>query len=136
MSEGTLSSHYHAVIWIDHHEARIIHFNADDADEETVHPRHPPRHLHHTSGSPAGTHEHGDTAFFRDVADALGGAKAVLVSGPSTAKTEFVTWLRDHAPAVVGHLAGTETLQQMTDRQLVAEARRFFKGADRMSPQT
>ncbi|MEA2852496.1 MAG: hypothetical protein QOE02_2515, partial [Rhodospirillaceae bacterium] len=26
-------AHYHAVVWIDHHEARVIYFNAADADE-------------------------------------------------------------------------------------------------------
>jgi hypothetical protein len=131
-----LTSHYHAVVWIDHHEARVIFFNADDADEKIVHPAHPPRHLHHTSGSPAGTHERGEATYYRGVADALGEAKAFLVTGPSTAKTEFVTWLRNHAPQMNERLCGIETLPQMTDGQLVAEARRFFKGADRMSPQT
>jgi stalled ribosome rescue protein Dom34 len=130
-----LSPHYHAIVWIDHHEARIVHFNADDADEEVIRPTHMPRHLHHTSGSPAGTHERGAPEYYRAVAAALGGAKAVLVAGPSTAKTEFVAWLRDHAPAMIERLSGVETLPPMTDRQLVAEARRFFKGADRMKPQ-
>ena len=36
---------------------------------------------------------------------------------------------------MIERLAGVETLPQMTGRQLVAEARRFFKGADRMRPQ-
>ena len=28
-----MAAHYHAVIWIDHHEAHVIHFNIDQADE-------------------------------------------------------------------------------------------------------
>ena len=24
-----MATHYHAVVWIDHHEARVFHFNAD-----------------------------------------------------------------------------------------------------------
>jgi hypothetical protein len=27
-----MSEHVHAVVWIDHHEARIFHFNASEAD--------------------------------------------------------------------------------------------------------
>jgi len=131
-----LSRHYHAVVWIDHREARVIYFNADAADELTIHSAHAPRHLHASSGSSAGTHEHGDTTYFRDVAEALGEAKAFLVAGPSTAKTEFVTWLRKHAPQTVERMSGVETLAYMTDGQIIAEARRFFKGADLMRPQT
>lgn len=130
-----MPAHYHAVVWLDHHEARIVHFNANDTDEKIVHPANPPRHLHHTAGSPAGTHDRGDPVYYRGVADALAGAKAFLVTGPSTAKTEFVTWLRSHAPQMTERLAGVETMPHMTDRQLVAEARRFFKGADHMRPQ-
>jgi hypothetical protein len=131
-----LSDHYHAVVWIDHHEARVISFNADEADERTVHPAHPIRHLHHKSGSAAGTHERGDADYFRAVAEAVVAATEFLVTGPSTAKTEFVTWLRKQAPLTSERLAGVETLAPMSDKQLVAEARRFFKGADRMRPQS
>ena len=130
-----MPAHYHAVVWLDHHEARIVYFNADDTDEKIVHPANPPHHLHHTAGSPAGTHDRGDPTYYRDVAAALADAKAFLVTGPSTAKSEFVTWLRSQAPHMIERLAAVETLPQLTDRQLVAEARRFFKGADRTQPQ-
>jgi hypothetical protein len=52
----------------------------------------------------------------------------------STAKTEFVTWLHGHSPALAGRLFGVEPLQHMSDGQIVAEARRFFKRADRIRP--
>jgi hypothetical protein len=134
--ERALASHYHAVVWIDHHEARVIFFNPDEADEQTIHPAHPPRHLHHTAGSASGTHERGAPEYYRSVADAVGEAKEFLVAGPSTAKTEFVTWLRDEKSPIVERLCGVETLQHMSDKQLVADARKFFKGADRMRPRT
>jgi len=130
-----VASHYHAIVWIDHHQARVIYFDADDANEETIHPDHPPRHLHHGSGSPSGTHERGEASYYRDVADAIGEAKAILVAGPSTAKVEFLTWLKAHMPQLVERLAGPETLSPMSDGQLVAAARRYFKHADRMRPQ-
>ena len=129
------STHYHAVVWIDHHQARIIFFNADDAEETTVRPVHVPRHLHHTSGSPAGTHERGDAAYFSHVMGVLGETKEFLITGPSTAKTEFVTWLRSNTTQMADRLAGVEVLPRISDNQLVAEARRFFKGAARMKPQ-
>ena len=135
-TEPILTSHYHAVVWIDHREARVIHFNADEAEEQTVPAKHTSRHLHSSSGSPAGTHDRGDSDYFRSVADAVSDAGAFLVTGPAGAKTEFVTWIGAHVPQAAKRLAGVETLAQVSDKQLVAEARRFFKGADRMKPRT
>ena len=129
-------AHSHAVVWIDHREARVIYFNADDAEEKTVHPEHAPYHMRHKSGSPSGTHEKGAPSYFLGVAEALSDAKEFLVVGPSTAKTEFVSWLRSHSPLTVERLYGVEPMQQMSDGQVVAEARHFFKSADRMKLQT
>jgi stalled ribosome rescue protein Dom34 len=127
--------HYHAVLWIDHHEARIIHFNADEAEEKLVHPAHPPRHLHVKAGSASGTHVTDEPQFYRDVADAVADAHEILVAGPSTAKTEFLKYLHKHASQLVARVTGIETLDRLTDGQLVAEARRFFAKEDRMRPQ-
>ena len=46
-----MSAHIHAVVWIDHHEARIFHFNASEADGLVIHPDRPVRHLHHKAHS-------------------------------------------------------------------------------------
>lgn len=132
---AALSGHYHAVVWIDHHEARILDFNADTADEQVVHPAHPPRHLHHTVGSASGTHLTGEPEFYRSVAAALADANEILVAGPSSAKTEFVKYLAKHVPALLERVRRIETLDNVTDGQLLAEARRFFGKEDRMLPQ-
>jgi hypothetical protein len=118
--------HYHAVVWLDHHEARIIHFNADTADKKVVRPADPPGDLHYKSGSPSGTHITTEPAFYHEVAQACAAVPAVLLLGPSTAKTEFMTFLRKHAPLTVPHIAGVETLAHVTDPQLLAAGRKFF----------
>ncbi len=130
-----MAEHYHAVAWIDHHEARIIHFNRDVADDILVRPAHPPRHLHGKAGSAAGTHVTDEPQFYADVAAALGNAQAILVAGPSSAKTEFIKYLHRHNPQMLDRVWGIETLAQVTDHQLAAEARRYFAKADRMHPQ-
>lgn len=130
-----MTAHYHAVVWIDHHEARIIHFSADASEETIVHPAHPPRHLHHTVGSAAGTHLAGEPEFYRRVASALAEAQEILVAGPSTAKTEFVKYLHRHAPPLLDRVVGVETVAPVTDHRLLAEARDFFIKADRMRSQ-
>jgi hypothetical protein len=60
-----------------------------------------------------------------------------LMSSPSTppTPTRRRSIPRDHAPKMVDRLCGVETLQPMSENQLVAEARRFFKRSDRMRPQ-
>lgn len=130
-----MSDHYHAVLWIDHQDARIIHFNADSAEEERIKPADPPRHLHVKAGSPSGTHITDEPQFYRDVAGALGEAREILVTGPSTAKAEFLKYVHKHAPQMMEQIAGIETLARVTDNQLLAEARRFFDKADRLRPQ-
>ena len=51
-----MSSYYHAIVWIDHHEARVFHFNVSEVDRLTIHPEHPTRHIHRRqTASAAGT---------------------------------------------------------------------------------
>lgn len=130
-----MSAHYHAVLWIDHHEARVIHFNADTAEEARVHPAGEPRHLHVKAGSASGTHVTDEPKFFNDVTKAIADAHEVLVTGPSTAKAQFLKHIHKHAPQLMEKIAGVETLSHVTDNQLLAEARKFFAQADRMRPQ-
>lgn len=130
-----MTKHYHAVAWIDHHEARIIYFNVDEADETIVHAPHQNHHIHGKAGSPSGTHLTGDPVFFRKIADALAAAKEIYVVGPAAAKTEFMAFLHCHAAAILPNVVGVETMDKITDAELVALARRYFKAADRMRAQ-
>ena len=130
-----MSAHYHAVLWIDHHQARVIFFNPDAAEEHTLHPPHPPRHLHAKAGSPSGTHLAGEPAYYQAVAEALAPAHAVLLAGPAAAKLELMEHLRQHAPQLAARVSRLETMDAVSDAELVAAARRYFKAADRMTPQ-
>jgi stalled ribosome rescue protein Dom34 len=133
--EAILTTHYHAVVWIDHHEAHVFHFNAEQADEAIVHATHSPHHLHGKAGSASGTHVTNDPEFYHEVAGAVADAQAILITGPSSAKTEFVKYLHKHAPSTAERISGIETMARVTDNQLMAEARRYFSQADRMQPQ-
>lgn len=130
-----MSSHYHAAVWLDHHQALIVHFNADTAETQHLHPADPPRHLHVKAGSAAGTHITDEPSFYSDVAQALADAKEILLTGPSTAKVEFLKHLHRKAPAMMERIVGVETLARVTDNQLLAEARDFFANVDRLRPQ-
>lgn len=130
-----VNAHYHAVIWIDHHEAHVIHFNADQSDADIVRATHSPRHLHSKAGSPSGTRVRDEPEFFRELAAAVGTVQEILIAGPSSAKTEFVKYLHKHEPVTFERISGIETMDRVSDKSLVAEARRYFASADRMHSQ-
>lgn len=130
-----MSQHNHAVVWIDHHEARIFHFSDDDLTKLVVRPDDPHVHLHHKAASIGSGNAAADQAFFDETLTALGGAKEVLVTGPGSAKTELVKHAARHAPAILETILAVETVDHPTDGQLVAHARSYFAVADRTTPQ-
>jgi stalled ribosome rescue protein Dom34 len=122
----------HAVVWIDHHEAKIFHLT--DTDFETAIVRAPAAHVHRHPKGGAEAHAHPADAkrFFDDAARALTDAQEFLVVGPGTAKLEFIKYIHQHAHALEPKLIAVETVDHPTDKALVAYARRYFKAADRM----
>jgi len=130
-----MSSHYHAVLWIDHHEARIFHFNPSEVDRLVLHPHNPTRHIHHKANSIGSGHAPEDQDFFREVTASIADAAAILITGPANAKTELMRHIRTHAPDLLKKIAGIETVDHPSDGTLIAHARNYFKAADRMRPQ-
>ena len=122
----------HAVIWLDHHEARIFHVHPDAANETTV--LAPQHHIHRHPKGRGEAREHPDDAhrFFVEVARALDGADAILIVGPSSAKLEFFRYVHQHEHHLEPKVVGIETADHPTDGQIVAQARIYFKGTDRM----
>jgi stalled ribosome rescue protein Dom34 len=129
-----MSGHYHAVVWIDHREARIFHFSALEADRLVLHPEHPARHIHHKANSIGSGHAAEDQEFFQHVADAVADAGAVLVTGPANAKTELVKHIEHHARALRAKIVGVATLDRATDNEILAVARSYFKDDHQMPP--
>jgi hypothetical protein len=66
------------------------------------------------------------------VAEALRGAKEILVCGPGQAKLELIRHVHKHDHDVEASIVGVETVDHPSDGQLVAYARKYFKAADRM----
>ncbi len=129
-----MSLYNHAALWIDHSDAHVVFFNADDVEEHIVHAPETSQHIHAKAGSPSGTHLHGNVAFFEKVAGILAPARSILMLGPSEAKTEFAAFLDHHRRPIRDAIVGIRNAQRMTDKQLVAEARRHFRAADRLDP--
>jgi stalled ribosome rescue protein Dom34 len=122
----------HAVVWIDHQEARIFHVHADMADESRV--LSPQHHIHRHPKGRGEPREHPADArgFFDELAGRLDGIDSILIVGPASEKHEFMTLVQEKHRQLVAKIVGVETADHPTGRELVAHARAYFKASDRM----
>ena len=130
-----MPSHFHAIVWIDHSQAKVFHIGLSGQDEVIVHPHMPTKHLHHKANSIGSGHAAEDHAFLQAVAQSIADAGAVLITGPANAKTELIKHISQHDPKLMKAIVGVETVDHPSDGQLLAHARHYFKAEDRMLPQ-
>ena len=128
-----MADHYHAVVWIDHKQARIFHFNVEEADKTLV-KDHVVRDIHPREKR-TGQRVEENKPFFEDVAQAIADAGAILIVGPAQEKDFFAKFLAEKHPAIRTHVEGVEKADHPTDGELLDFARRYVKGADHMRPQ-
>lgn len=123
----------HAVVWLDHREARIASFSLGRSEMLEVHSRSPERRIHHKAneiGSGKAADDHG---FFDDIVDALATTSEVLIAGPGNAKTAFASYVWERHPALAQRIVGVETVDHPTDGQLLAYARTSFTAIDQLA---
>jgi len=134
-------NHHHAVVWLDHRTAHVQLLGRDEVTALTVHPggsahllEHA-KHIHHRAGTRTGNHAPDNPIYFGDVIAALGDSREWLIVGPGVAKQDFMRHIRDHRPDLVERVVGVEPADHPTEKQIAADARRYFAAADRMRPQ-
>ena len=127
-------SHTHAIVWIDHAEAHVMHISPDDVENSVVKPANPHRHLHNKRGAVGFGHAPEDQHYYHEVVDALRGTKEILVVGPSNAKLNLIKHIHAHDHELIANVIGVETVDHPSDAQLVAYARKYFEAADLMLP--
>jgi stalled ribosome rescue protein Dom34 len=122
----------HVVIWIDHVQAHVIHFNAEAAENEVikVHSTHP--HLHTKSGVMGVGRAPENAHYFDDVADAVKDSLEILIVGPGFEKLALMKHLMKHQPAIAEKVLSVETVDHPSDGQLLNYARKYFVKADRL----
>jgi stalled ribosome rescue protein Dom34 len=130
-----MTEHFHAIVWIDHREAKIFHFSEDDIDKVVIPSHATGHHLHHKANTTGSGHLGIDKEFFERVITALTHTGAILITGPANAKTELKNYLEQHRPELAKRVSGVEPLDHPSDGQLVSLARKFFKADDRMRAQ-
>jgi stalled ribosome rescue protein Dom34 len=127
-----MATHSHTVVWIDHKQAKVVHFNSDTSELVTVHSSDPHQHIHHKANASDSGHAAVDKKFLERVAEAVAHSEAILVVGPANAKTEFHTFVQHARPGIAARISAVEPSDHPTDGQLLAYARHFFKADDRM----
>lgn len=127
-------THYHAAVWIDHHEAHIVSFNADEASSETV--NSPAiKHHRHVAGAERGWRAPEDPAYYEEIAAKLGEFGEILIVGPANAKFALLKHLQAKHAKLADKVVGIETVDHPSDGQLANYARAYFHKKDRMLPQ-
>ncbi len=130
-----MSSHYHAIVWIDHHEAKIFQFDSAEVDATTIPSSRPHQHIHHKANASDSGHAPVDTSFLKKVAHALQHVGVVLITGPAGAKKELAAYIQREDPTLAKRIAAVQTLDHPSDGELVKLARTFFAVDDRMRSQ-
>ncbi|MEO8065186.1 MAG: translational machinery protein [Pseudomonadota bacterium] len=131
-----MGNHFHALVWIDHREAKIFRFNATESEHATISSTHPDQHLHHKANSGDSGHAPVDKEYLRHVTASLADAGAILITGPAGAKKELAGYIEQNAPALAQKISAVETLDHPNDGLLLAHGRKFFRADDRMHGRT
>ena len=126
------SAHYHAVVWLDHAEAHVMHFSPNEVEKQLILPADPHKNLHIKSGKMGSGNAKEDQKYYHDIAEALAGASEVLVVGPANAKLQFIKHIHAHDKDLGDKIVGVETVDHPTDAQVVAYARKYFVAKDQM----
>lgn len=127
-----MSNHFHALVWIDHREAKVLHFDAAESQQVVVRNSHAHQNLHHKANSNDSGHVPVDKEYLHRVVTEITKAGAILIVGPGSAKTELRTYLQHDHPDVAAKISALETIDHPTDGQLLAHGRKFFVADERM----
>ena len=128
-------------VWVDHAKAHIVEIQGEEISEKTIE-SNVERQQHATGGTripgknfmkTGGSSEQHTKAvrnehlhrYYKDLVVAVDGAFQLVILGPAEAKKEFATFV-EKSPKLAARLTGVETAEAMTDRQLVAWAKKYF----------
>jgi DNA-binding MurR/RpiR family transcriptional regulator len=121
-----MPTHFHAIVWIDHSQAKIFHIGLSGEDEVVLHPQLPTRHLHHKANSIGSGNAAADKEFLEEVTKTVSDAGEILIIGPANAKTELAKYLRGQHSKIGDRIVAVEASDHPSDRQIIAYAKQHF----------
>lgn len=117
-------STFHAVVWMDHHEAHVLMFDREHAQAQRIHSR-----SHHKHQGKVGD----AVAFYQAINQSLQQVHEVLLTGPGMARQEFRAWCQQHQAHTAKAIVDSIASDHPSDAQLVALAKQYFKKFDVMA---
>lgn len=121
-----MPTNFHAIVWIDHSQARIFHIGLLGEDEMVLHSQLPTRQLYHKTTTIGSGHAAPDVKFLGQVMDAVRDAAQILIIGPSLAKTEFVKYFRSHETKICDRIVAVKAADHPSDGEIIAHGRQYF----------
>jgi hypothetical protein len=119
----------HALVWIDHHTATVVHVSRDTESIEVVASTHTPDQLHvkaHKSLAADDGNALPDTTYLANVIDAVDLQAEVLLVGPADAKHELMKYAEQHEKTFSKRVIKIENMERASHGELTHHARRFF----------
>ena len=129
-------------IWVDHEKAVVVTLEQGETTLETI-PSGAGRHVRLSGGARSRTaygpqdivtdarrdarYQKHLIEFYRSLIDRFGNAESVYILGPGEAKNELRHEI-EKVKRLRGIIAGVETSDKMTDRQISAAVQSFFSG--------
>ena len=125
-----MSELHHAVVWLDHSEAKVLRFGPDEESEVHMHSHTSLQRLHHRrDGWEAGGNPPDDAEFFQRILGALDHSEGTVITGPGNAKSALKAYIDHHRPEGAARVFAVEGQDHPAADALLALGREFFKSA-------
>ena len=73
-----------------------------------------------------------DSKYLHSVIQAVNKSQEILILGPGSAKLELIKHAHHHDAKVAEKIMGVETVDHPSDKEILAQARKFFYKVDQM----
>ena len=111
------------VLWIDSEHAKIFKISIDGIVKKLL-----SQHSVHPSGARHDQHKiNSENKFFHEIAVSINSTEELLILGAGLAKNHFKNHLEAHHQELHKHIVGFETLDSVSDNQILEFSRQFFK---------
>jgi len=121
-----MSKRFHAVVWVDHREARVVQFTDTEEAECVIRSRDSVQRLHQHAPKHATETEGADAEFFKRIVGALHETGGTLITGPGESKHDLKRYIDRHRPDLTALLSDEEAAIHPGEPALLASARGFF----------
>lgn len=110
-------------VWIDRMNAKVFHLSDENAEKKVLRSHF---HDHHTHQLDQLDMAQREKKLFQAVTEELAPNTPILIMGPGVVKHHFQNYLNEHHPVLSKKVVACETVDHLTDSQIVAESMARF----------